>query len=397
MFLSVLGVMTGNSCDGLDASCIEIGPEGWKSLWNQSVAYPSPLKKRVLALQVPVSKHSLKTWLELHRDLGEWYGRTLNKIIQFHSKPPDLIANHGQTVGHFPQSGSNGMTLQLGDPTRISAHTRLTVVGHFREGDMAVGGQGAPLVPIFHRMIAHRLKKDGFGIAIHNLGGISNLTYLGPEQEVLAFDTGPGNVWIDAAVAKMTCGKRQFDKNGKIAASSQPHERSVQKILLHPFFSKKPPKSTGRDEFPFQYFLSKTRSTQESMVATATEVTIRSIVHAYQTWILGKGLNLQEILLCGGGAKNLTILHEIQKRLPEVVVSSLSRFGFDSQYTEAQAFAIFGFLSLMGHPLGGSWTGAHRFGPPGHLIPGENWNSLMTKSQLFFQDPTSTQRILSLA
>jgi anhydro-N-acetylmuramic acid kinase len=375
--LKILGVMTGTSCDGLDAACISIDPEGWDIIWEASTQYPLSLKKRVLEFQKTGSRHNIHNLLKLHRDLGLWYGQSLKKLITKHSIKPDLIANHGQTVAHFPGLQNQGTTLQLGDPTRIVAATGLTVISHFREGDMAAGGQGAPLVPLYHRILGQSLDPHSAGVAFHNLGGISNLTYIGPKNLLLAFDTGPGNLWIDAAAERITRGKMKMDKGGTLSKQGQVDQRAVGEILKHPFFRKPVPKSTGRDDFPIDYFFSKTNVRGPSLVRTAVEITVETIARAYETWIFKRKMPLKKIFLCGGGANNLTLVNSLQTRLPGVSVENLSKYGMNSQYTEAQAFAILGFKSLFGDPLGGAWTGAKKFGAPGQITPGENWKEVV--------------------
>ena len=379
--LRILGVMTGTSCDGLDAACIEIHPTGWKPLWSAHAAYPARLRARTLALQKPGTRQPIETWLKLDRDLGEWYGSVLSSMIRKHSPKPDLIANHGQTLAHFP---GQSVTLQLGDPTRIAVKTGISVASQFRTGDLSAGGQGAPLVPLFHRILAQSLFKNRrgdlkTGVSIHNLGGISNLSYIGPDRKLLAFDTGPSNLWIDASAFKASRGKLKFDRNGRMASQGQVDWNAVKSILKHPYFKKSAPKSTGRDDFPFEYFLRRCRAKGASLVATATAITVESIAQAYEHAILDRGLPLSEIFFCGGGAKNPTLLAWIQSRLPEVEIRTLDEEGFDSQLVEAQAFAYFGLLSLLGEPIGGNWTGAKEFGPPGCLTPGKNWDELWRK------------------
>jgi anhydro-N-acetylmuramic acid kinase len=370
----ILGVMTGTSCDGLDAACVEFDSGGWRPLWSASAGYPRELRERALAAQKPGTRETTRFWLELDRDLGRWYAGTIARALRGR-KPrerPVAIANHGQTLAHFPDSG---VTLQLGDPSRLAAETGLTVISHFRHGDMAVGGQGAPLAPLFHKLLAAGLSGED-GVAIHNLGGISNLTYIAPDGQLLAFDTGPANVWIDAAAAAATRGRATMDKGGKLALSAEPDERAVSRALAHPFFSKRPPKSTGRDDFTVEGLLKLTRARDARLVATATAITIESVARAYERWILGARLPLQAIALAGGGARNPVLVEGIRARLPDVHVGLLEDAGLDSQLIEAQAFAFFGFMSLLGRPLGGSWTGARGFGPPGWITPGENWSEL---------------------
>lgn len=376
--IRILGVMTGTSCDGLDAACLEIQNEGWSPLWSQNVPYPRQLRERVLAIQEPRIQTSLSELLALDRDLGKWYGKALASMIDRTHDRPHVIANHAQTIAHYPFLAGGGTTLQLGNPAEIAKVTGLTVVSQFRAGDMAAGGQGAPLVPLFHSLIAHQLS-DGKGeIAIHNIGGISNLTYLGRRLlEIVAFDTGPGNIWIDAAVQKLSRNRLRFDMDGRIAASATADEKGVRRILKERYFGKKAPKSTGRDDFPFELLLKATRAFGPALVATATEITARSIADAYKREILRKQRKLHSIYFCGGGAKNETLLARIQTLLPEIEVLTLDETGLDGQLIEAQAFAYYGWLALNGHPIGGPWTGSKSFGPPAQITPGHNWDEVI--------------------
>ena len=376
--LKILGVMTGTSCDGLDAACIDIDGEGWQPLWDANTPFPAALRKRVLAAQKPGFKQGIQNWLELNRDLGLWYAVSLKKLITKFgvdaAMKPQVIANHGQTIAHLP---SARLTLQLGDPTLIAAATGLTVASCFREGDMAAGGQGAPLVPLFHRLLAHALGEASLGVAIHNIGGISNLTYIGPNGDILAFDTGPGGLWIDSAAELATQGRLKMDKGGRLAAKGRIDEDAVIRVLRHHYFKKAAPKSTSRDEFPFELLRSHTQAKGADLVATATAVTVESLAQAYEKTVLSKGRPLNAIYFCGGGANNPILMGWLQDRLGKVEVRRLTDAGFDGQLVEAQAFAFFGYLALMGSPLGGSWTGAKSFGPPAHIIPGENWAELL--------------------
>jgi len=388
--LRVVGVMTGTSCDGLDAVCIEIDAAkwisnfhyDWKVLWQKSVAYPNSLRKRVISIQQPDCKQPLKALLELDRDLGSWYGKSLAKILSAitpHQRP-HLIANHGQTIGHFPSSRHRGTTFQIGDPTRIAHSTNVTVVAGFRKGDMAAGGQGAPLVPLFHKILADKLAPRSRGICIHNIGGISNLTYIGEdENHFLAFDTGPGNIWIDLAAEKASRGRIRMDKNGKLARKGRVDYQALKQVLKHPFFKTPPPRSTGRDDFPFALLLKNTHAKGNALVATATAITVETIAGSYERWIIKRGWPLETIYLCGGGAKNPTLVQGLKERLPGITVKTSDEAGLNSKYIEAQAFALFGFLALIGRPVGGKWTGAKGFGPPAHIIPGKNWLELIAK------------------
>jgi anhydro-N-acetylmuramic acid kinase len=354
----------------------------WKPLGFKSVKYPELLKKRVLSIQDPSIKTSLKVCFELHRDLGIWYAKSLQKIIQTFEKESltrvDAIANHGQTVAHHPNLPAGGVSVQLGDSSWIASLTGLTTLSNFRAGDLSVGGQGAPLVPLYHELLLTKLFKNPAGCSLHNLGGVSNFTYYTPQSELIAFDTGPANFWIDASVNQVTRGLKKFDRDGVLAKSGTVDLKTLRKWMNHPFFSRKPPKSTGRDDFPIKNLLqSKLKGTD--LVATASALTVESIGTAYENFILKKKLPLKHIIFCGGGAKNKFLIEWLQDRLHPVEISTLEAFGLNSQEIEAQAFAYFGYLSLLGRSLGGPWTGAKRRACSGqlHLMPNDAVKSLI--------------------
>jgi anhydro-N-acetylmuramic acid kinase len=183
---------------------------------------------------------------------------------------------------------------------------------------------------------------------------------------------------MDAATELATRGKLKFDRGGKLARQGEVDAAAVDAIMRNPFFKKAPPKSTGRDDFPFELFKSRTRARGADLVATATAVTCESIAHAYENFILKKRLPLKAIYITGGGAKNPALLDGLKNYLAPIEVKTLEDAGFDPQLVEAQAFAYFGFLSLLGQPVSGSWTGAQGFAPPGQITPGENWADVLS-------------------
>jgi anhydro-N-acetylmuramic acid kinase len=372
--------MTGTSCDGLDASCVQFDSKHWKKNWkpigSSSIPFPQPLRKRVLDFQKgkEPGKKFLQA-LELNRDLGNWYGNVLKNLGKRFSA--DVIANHGQTVFHHP---GLGITLQLGDPARIANETKLTVISNFRDGDLAADGQGAPLAPLYHEFLLQKFGVKKRGTAIHNIGGISNLTYFKSEKDIIGFDTGPGNIWIDAAAEIATRGKLKMDLNGRLARKGRVDHEALFKLMKHAFIRKGIPKSTGRDDFPIEHLLKSTRAKGEALVATATAFTAHSIAFSYKNWIQQKRYPLHTVLVCGGGAKNEYLLSLIKKLMPGVRVMPIDQLGIDGQQVESQAFAFLGFKTLLGHSLGGPWTNSSRhLGPPGHIVPGKNWSALLRK------------------
>lgn len=388
MSVRVLGVMTGTSCDGMDAACMEFSSrsktDSPRLLWSGRSAYPARLRARVLELQRPGTRHSLRAILELDRDLGAWYGESISRMLARRDPKPDVIANHGQTVAHFPNADRRGTTLQLGNPSQVAVRTGLSVISRFRDGDLAAGGQGAPLVPLFHRLLIERLRgrhgKRALSVSIHNIGGISNLTLVPARGEILAFDTGPGNLWIDAAAARASGGRLSMDRNGSLSRAGIADPKAVARALRHPYFGLRPPKSTGRDDFPSELFLRITKGISgANLVATATAITVESIARAYEGLSGARSTRVDEIYLCGGGSRNPALVRALRERLAPIRVSTVDAWGLDAQLVEAQAFSYFGWLSLRGKPLGGPWTGARAFGPPGEITPGANWGALLKK------------------
>lgn len=377
--LRILGLMTGTSCDGLDGSLLVVGEGSCSEEAFFSVPYPKALRKRVLDIQARSARAGIQDLLALDRDLGIWFGKTSKKFLQ-RKDPIDAIACHGQTIAHFPFLRPQGKTLQIADPAQIAHLTGLTVVHHFRDGDLAAGGQGAPLLPRYHQMLGQRL---GGEVSFHNLGGISNLSYISRRGEVLAFDTGPANLWIDESVALHSKGRLQYDRGGKLAAQGVADTRAVNKLLRHWFLRRTPPKSTGRDDFPFKELLASTRARGIDLIATATEFTATSIAHAYQRAVLQSGDGLRTIYFCGGGAKNKTLLLRIAALLPNTRVCTVEDLGLKSEAIEAQGFAYFGALALQGRSFSGPWTGAKANANSGSITPGENWPRLLRRLAQF--------------
>lgn len=365
--LKVIGVMTGTSCDGLDAVCVEFaktkGRVTESARGSLSVPFSAELRARLLQIQTPKSKHSLAEIMALHRDLGQWYGSTLKAFAK--KTKANYIALHGQTVFHQPPSQiKRGMTLQLGDPAIVSYETQCSVISQFRTGDMAAFGQGAPLAPTYHRHLFEQLPKTvrQNGVVFQNIGGIANLTYLLGDQ-TLAFDSGPGGVLIDEAVNRYTGGGKTFDKNGALARSfgalNHRQEKTIRAMLASPYFKLSPPKSTGRDDFNWKWFSKFTGTHHGGLeeIALATELTARSIAHSYQHFILSKRKPLRHVYLCGGGAFNSFLIARLQALLTNVEIKTTDALKINPTHIEARAFAYLGYRALHGQPLGGTWTG----------------------------------------
>lgn len=390
MTLRILGMMTGTSCDGLDAACVEFKPGSpSRLLWSEALPYPRALRERVLTIQAKPAKSTLKEFVTLERDLGIYYANSAKKLLRprrgknssARSARIDVIANHGQTLAHHPDLH---ITLQAGNPSWIVRETQLTVVSDFRSADLAAGGEGAPFAPRFHAewlRRQHTKKAPPRFAAVQNLGGISNISWFKKGKLQFAFDTGTANLWIDEAVSRLTRGKMLYDANGAIAkraSQNRPLSRSdveaLSQLLRHPFHRLKPPKSTGRDDFPFRLLTQVaqvSRHRGEDLVSLATLYTVESIAHAYERDLLPSVPSSLRVpvYLCGGGAQNKFLVESLSRRLPQLEFTTAE----DAQSMEAQAFAYFGYRALLGKPIGGHWTGVNAEIPGGRISPGKNW------------------------
>ncbi|MFN3267362.1 MAG: anhydro-N-acetylmuramic acid kinase [Deinococcales bacterium] len=354
----VLGMMSGTSADGVDAVLLELN--GFDDNKPDIAELPLP-RARVLAHQYTPYPEDLSAWVlatmqnqsdvssltQLSFALGEFYAQAALDL----SKDADLIANHGQTVYHIPRiDHSRGWrvrgTLQIGDPAALALHTNKPVISDFRAADMVSGGQGAPLVPFADRIF---FAERGVRRAVHNLGGISNLTYL-PELEsggVIAFDTGPANCLIDEAMNKL--GKR-FDEGGQIAASGRLEPQLLELWKQDPYLELKPPKSTGREYWTLQKLPSVFELAPKDIVANMTALTAQTIADQYQRFVLPHGLD--EILVAGGGTQNIALMQQMASNLPVPVLrledSKFAEYGFNSATREAAAFALLGYFAFRG-------------------------------------------------
>jgi anhydro-N-acetylmuramic acid kinase len=276
------------------------------------------------------------------------------------------VASHGQTVSHTPSSRPFAATLQIGEPSLIAQRLGVPVVSDFRAADMSAGGQGAPLVPyVDWCLLTHPTRSR----AIQNIGGIGNVTYLpadaAPEQ-VLGFDTGPGNMLIDAAAAWFSNGTLNFDKVGQIAASGTVDYDLLVWLLEHPFLAQQPPKSAGREEFGKEFFDREILPRQEhwsrerakDVVATLTAFTAYSIFEAYRSFLPTMP---DELIVGGGGARNPTLMRMLTEKFSGVLVTGHEAFGIDSEAKEALAFAVLANETLLGKPANlPSVTGASK-------------------------------------
>lgn len=336
--MRVLGLMSGTSVDAVDLLLVELKGRppklDWQVLRHKEAPFPAELRTQII--RTLKSQTTTRDLALLHHALGRFYAQA---AADFKGQV-DLVASHGQTVWHEPPHA----TLQLGEPAYLAEALGVPVVSDFRPSDLALGGEGAPFVPYPDLLL---YGEKGVRRAIHNIGGISNLTYLPADldpSKVLAFDTGPGNALLDEAAGRL--GIHQ-DTGGKIAASGKVDALLVEQWLTHPYFKRKPPKSTGREIWNLETLGEDAALPPQNLLATLTEFTARSIAKAYQDFVLPLGLD--EIWVAGGGAYNATLMQHLKRLLP-VPVYTFEEKGFDSKHREALCFALLGYLRYLELP-----------------------------------------------
>ena len=363
--------MSGTSADGIDAAVIRLrGADDGLSLdvlGFDTVAFPPGLRDRLMEVSDPETGR-IDELGRLHFELGELFARAAAGVAGsagLSMEEIDLIGSHGQTVHHLPGREARfgvetGATLQIGDPSVIAQRTGVVTIGDFRAADVARGGQGAPLVPyVDYLLFRHPVKARG----LLNLGGIANLTVLpadpGPD-DVMAFDTGPASMLIDA-VARTELG-RDMDADGAGARRGRPAEHLVADVLAMPYFDRPPPKSTGREMFGERCAAALVRAGREAglsgedLLATATEITVRSIRDACRRFVEPVVSKLDELIVSGGGARNGFMLERLAQAMAPVEVATSDDHGLSSDAKEAVAFAVLADQTVRGRP--GSLPGA---------------------------------------
>lgn len=341
--------MSGTSLDGVDYALTEINGSkiALQKLWSRD--YPKALREKLL--RAASNKATSYELCQLHHDLGRFYAQACPSLRC------DYVGLHGQTVFHNPDK-KNPATFQLGEAAYLGAKLNVSVINQFRAMDMALGGQGAPLATLFHKLVFSEKNKD---VAVNNLGGISNVTFL-PKGggRIFSFDTGPANILIDQAMAKLF--GKSCDLGGRMASYGIPDMDLVLKWLNHPFFKKRPPKSTGREDFGKDFVekaltdCRKKRLSKYDIVATLTQLTAESLAQAYIQFLPRLP---QRVILAGGGAANPTLKKEIEKTLrakqwkiegkkltaPIEVVTS-DDLGWPNQSIEPAAFALLAYRRI---------------------------------------------------
>lgn len=354
----VIGMMSGTSVDGVDAAVVEIGgslesPQV-RLIAFENRPYPATIREQIFELfQAETATIDRVGYMNML--LGEVYAQSAMSVLQKAGLRPeevDLIGSHGQTIWHAPEvcnkDGYNiRYTVQIGEGAVIAARTGIPTVSDFRVADMAAGGQGAPLVP-FSEYLLYRRENET--ILLQNIGGIGNMTVLpagARPEEVYAFDTGPGNMMIDAVVTALTEGQKTFDEGGAWAAQGKVCAELLALLQGEPYYTQSLPKTTGRERFGVQYtehVLQWGREHQispEDLVATVTELTAWSIADAYERYVCPK-CQASALIVGGGGSYNKTLMSRLSQRFSrmDVVVQTQEDLGWNSDAKEAVAFAL---------------------------------------------------------
>jgi anhydro-N-acetylmuramic acid kinase len=377
----VIGLMSGTSLDGIDAALVELDGPADNPQWRLVSFLDTPYSvDQRRAIHDAILSGTAASLCRLHAELGEWFARAvLRACDEAGVRPADVAAvgSHGQTVWHEPPlEGRRGATLQLGCPATIAERTGLAVISDFRARDVAAGGEGAPLVPWVDRLLfSHESKRR----VLQNIGGMANLTWLPPRGSaapLLAFDTGPGNALMDAAVELASDGAAAYDHDGAWASEGSVDAALLEELLAHPFFHRPPPKSTGREVFGrtfVQQLVARVRPTDRrewaGLIATLTELTARSIADAITQWVLPRGVD--EVIVTGGGAMNPALVRRLGALVPAEVRAQHDALGVPPAAKEAVAFAVLAWAHLLGVPANvPSATGAAATRVLGSFTPG---------------------------
>jgi anhydro-N-acetylmuramic acid kinase len=339
-----IGLISGTSMDGIDAALISLDGTTISLLKALECNYPTELRNRLLqAVRYPATC-TVDTVGKLDRQIGECFrdaAITLVNSADIDAKSVRAIGSHGQTLRHQP-APPHPFTLQIGDPTVIAAGTGITTVADFRRADVAHGGQGAPLAPVFHEFL---FREPGKHRIVLNIGGISNITVLPADSATaIGFDTGPGNTLLDAWIGKHR--GNSYDKNGAWAAKGTPNEELLNRLLTDPYFHTAPPKSTGFEYFNLDWLSSAGADDLAAVDVQATlcALTAKSVTEA----IRSVASDTSEVFVCGGGIHNLELMRMLKSTMPEAQFQSTATVGLDPDWVEAAAFAWLAMRTMNG-------------------------------------------------
>lgn len=350
----VIGINSGTSFDGVDAALVEFKNNNFRFIEGISFDYPKIVKEKLRKLINNNSNTSLKEISQLNFLLGEIFADAALKLIKkakLNAKDILLIASHGQTIFHHPDIEAIGSykiksTLQLGESSVISKKTGIKTISNFREGDIAAGGDGAPLMPFLDSMVFGKSKNIK---GILNIGGISNISVVGKDITPRAFDIGPGNALIDLTSKKYF--NKDYDRDGLIAKKGRVNLKVIDTALKDSYFQSIPPKSTGKEYFNASFIKKYFSSIKNKydLMATLTSFSAECIEQALYDFVFPK-YDLNEIVISGGGLKNKALISHLQSLLPDIKFSSSDEYNLPYKYKEAILFALLGYTCHLGIP-----------------------------------------------
>ena len=345
----VIALMSGTSCDSIDAGLCEVNPDlTCKLIAGINYKYPEHIRAKIF--QIFDGTATLKDICQINFAIGKCFADASKVLISEFGKP-DFISSHGQTIYHYPfdeklDNISLKSTLQIGESSVIAKETGCLTISNFREADIACGGQGAPLV-----CFADDKWFKGKNVAVQNIGGISNVTVVSKENDTFGFDTGLGNIMIDYCSQKFY--NKPFDEDGKIAASGNICESWLDCLLQDEYYFKNPPKTTGREYFSPKYIENALKfgpKNPEDIIATVTALTAKTITSAYERFIY-PNIDIDEVIVDGGGAYNPILMKFIRKYLPEhIELKTHEYYGISNNFKEVMAFAVLGYCTYYNIP-----------------------------------------------
>ncbi|CDE91822.1 TPA: anhydro-N-acetylmuramic acid kinase [Candidatus Gastranaerophilales bacterium HUM_6] len=347
----VIALMSGTSCDSIDAGLCEVYPDMTVKL-IQGINYKYPEHIRAKIFQLFRGEASVKDICQMNFAIGKCFAEACKVLISEFGKP-DFISSHGQTIYHYPfDKKIDGInlksTLQIGESSVIAQETNCLTISNFREADMAQGGQGAPLVCFADEKW---FKNKGKNFAIQNIGGISNVTVVSKDFDTFGFDTGLGNIMIDYCMNKYF--SLPYDKDGEIAKEGTISDSWLACLLQDEYYFMNPPKSTGREYFSPKYIentLKFAPQNPKDIIATVTALTAKTIADSYERFIY-PNVGIHEAVICGGGAYNKTLMKYLRTYLPSYIdLKTCEDYGISNNFKEVMAFALLGYCTYYGIP-----------------------------------------------
>lgn len=387
--MNVMGIISGTSMDGIDVAAARFELDDdlvtLLPLGHTSIPYRESLRKELEAALPPAETTSAAI-CRLDNLVGQAFSAAAETSIAEFARDTELVVSHGQTIFHWVEGGEALGSLQIGQPAWIASRTGLPVVADLRVADIAAGGHGAPLAGLFDALLLGGTEMTRASL---NLGGISNITVVGGGVEPIAYDVGPANALIDAAVARVTGGAASFDADGKIAARGRVHKELLDELLTEPYYRQPPPKTTGKELFHLPYLLNAASKVGEvsgdDLVATATAIAAVTVAQACAAH------GVDEVIAAGGGVHNPTLMKMLSEELGDIPIRPIEELGMPSAAKESYFIALIGYLTV--HGLAGNLPAATGASGPvtlGALLPGRDGFNLPSPASV---QPTRLQII----